>query len=155
MTKLRTDLNERNNKLIIRQLIEKQLDRVVDLFNHNLALTKDDSKLDSYNTDFRARLSKILSELNIENKGIKQETAIKKSSITYIPYELQIKCTFEEFSELINALEKNERIIVVNKFRFSGNVKKITKFKKNPEDIMRHDVALDIATVTLSSKKAK
>jgi len=155
LKKLKKDLNEQNNKLIIRQLIDKRLDRVVDLFNHNLALTKDDLKLDPNNTDFRSRLSKILAELKIENKGIKQESAIKKASITYIPYELKIKCTFGEFAELINALEKNERIIIVNKFKFSGNVKKITKFKKNLEDIMRHDVELDISTVTLSSKEVK
>ena len=56
-------VKENNNNLIIRRIMDKGLDRAVDLLDHNLALTKDDFKIDKNNTDFRSRLSKILTEI--------------------------------------------------------------------------------------------
>ena len=138
----------------MRQIIDKELDGVVGLLNHNLALTSKDSKIDENNTDFRSRLSKILRDLKIESGGISQGGQYEKSGITYMPYTLDIHCTFEDFANLINALEKNERIIIVDEFKFSSNVKNISKKKKDPESIMRHKVQLDISTATLNSKKA-
>ena len=149
-------LKKLNERLIWNQLLASEMNLMPDLFKYNLASKKKDPKLDEIeeNNDFRARIGKILQDLNIQNKGITKGEAIKKSSprITYFPYELKIRCTFEQFAELINALEKNERIILINEFRFISNVKKISKFKENPRNIMKHDIELDISTATLRSK---
>ena len=148
-------LEKLNEQLIFQQLITSDLNLVADLFKQNLASKKKDPKIDEIeeNNDFRTRVGKILQDLDIQNKGIKKHEPIKKSSprATYFPYQIKVRCTFEQFAELINALEKNERIILINEFRFISNVKKISKFKDNPKDIMKHDIELDVMTVTLRS----
>ena len=122
-----------NEQLAFQQLISSELNLVADLFKQNLASKKKDPKIDEIeeNNDFRTRVGKILQDLDIQNKGIKKHEPIKKSSprATYFPYQIKVRCTFEQFAELINALEKNERIILINEFRFISNVKKISKFK--------------------------
>ena len=73
---------------------------------------------------------------------------------TYIPYQLELICTFEEFANLINDLEKNERLIIIDEFRFLSNARKLST-KRDSDSIMKHRVELTISSVTLAKVTAK
>ena len=150
---LKTEQKKVNEKFISADLLDKNLNKVSDLFTKNLALTANDSKNDEASMPFLDDLTDLFVSLGIDVIDIKPGTKGKRGSKnTYIPYKLELQCTFQEFANLINDLEKNDRLIVIDEFRFFSNAKKLSK-KKDEESIMTHRVYLEIAAVTLNKSR--
>ena len=151
---LKAEQKKVNEKFISADLLSKNLNRVLGLFDENLALSASDSKNDEASMPFLDDLTDLFVNLGIEVLDIKPVSKEKRGSKnTYIPYKLELLCTFQEFGNLINDLEKNERLIVVDEFRFFSNAQKLSK-KKDEESILTHKVYLIISAVTLNKAKA-
>ena len=60
--------------------------------------------------------------------------------------------TIGKLKSTINDLEKNERLIVVDEFRFYSNSQKLST-KKDPESVLTHKVYLVISDVTLNKAR--
>jgi len=150
---LKAEQKKVNEKFISADLLNKNLNRVLDLFNENLALTTNDSKNDEASMPFMDNLTDLFVALGIELLDMKPISKEKRGSKnTYIPYKLELRCTFQEFANLINDLEKNDRLIVIDEFRFFSNAQKLSKLK-DPESVMTHKVSLVISAVTLNKAR--
>ncbi len=149
---LKAEQKKVNEKFISADLLSKNLNRVLGLFDSNLALSANDSKNDEASMPFLDDLTDKFVELGIEVLDIKPVSKGKRGSNTYIPYKLELLCTFQEFGNLINDLEKNERLIVVDEFRFYSNSQKLST-KKDPESVLTHKVYLVISAVTINKAR--
>ena len=150
---LKTEQKKVNEKFISADLLSKNLNKVLELFNENLALTPGDSKNDEASVPFLDDLTDLFVSLGIDVLDIKPISKEKRGSKnTYIPYKLELMCTFQEFANLVNDLEKNDRLIVIDEFRFFSNAQKLSK-KKDPESVMNHKVYLRISAVTLNKAR--
>jgi Tfp pilus assembly protein PilO len=150
---LKAEQKKVNEKFISADLLSKNLNRVLDLFNENLALTANDSKNDEASMPFLDNLTDLFVSLGVEVIDIKPVSKEKRGSKnTYIPYKLELRCTFQEFANLVNDLEKNDRLIVIDEFRFFSNAQKLSKMK-DPESVMNHKVSLVISAVTLNKAR--
>ena len=150
---LKAEQKKVNEKFISADLLSKNLNRILDLFNENLALTANDSKNDEASMPFLDNLTDLFVSLGIEVIDIKPVSKEKRGSKnTYIPYKLELRCTFQEFANLVNDLEKNDRLIVIDEFRFFSNAQKLSKMK-DPESVMNHKVSLVISAVTLNKAR--
>ena len=115
---LKAEQKKVNEKFISADLLSKNLNRVLDLFNENLALTANDSKNDEASMPFLDNLTDLFVSLGIE----------------------------------VIDLEKNDRLIVIDEFRFFSNAQKLSKMK-DPESVMNHKVSLVISAVTLNKAR--
>ena len=153
LSDLKAEQKKVNERFISADLLSKNLNRVLDLFNENLALTIGDSKNDEASMPFLDNLTDLFVSLGIEVLDIKPVSKEKRGSKnTYIPYKLELMCTFQEFANLVNDLEKSDRLIVIDEFRFFSNAQKLSK-KKDPESVMNHKVYLVISAVTLNKAR--
>jgi Tfp pilus assembly protein PilO len=141
-----------NEKFITAQILSNSLDRVFKLFNANLAYTKKDEKNQEASIEFLDTLTDIIDDLDINLNSIKPQKSYKKRKNTYIPYDIEISCSFEDFGKLINSLEKHSRLIIINEFRVFSNIDRITS-RKSVDDIFKHKIELSISTVTLNKAK--
>jgi len=149
---LKAEQKKVNEKFISADLLNNNLNRVLDLFNNNLALSSSDIKNDEASLIFLDNLTDIFNNLNVQILNIKPKKKEKRGGNTFIPYQIEIVCTFEEFANLVNNLEKNERLIVIDEFHFFSNVEKLSR-KQDPESIMNHKVDMIISTVTLNKAR--
>ena len=149
---LRHEQKKVNEKFISAKLLNENLDRVLGLFVNNLALNANDIKNDEASLIFLDNLTDIFNNLDVQILNIKPRRKEKRGPNTFIPYQLELICTFEEFANLINDLEKNERLIVIDEFHFFNNVEKLSR-KLDAESIMNHKVELVISTVTLNKSR--
>ncbi len=142
-----------NEQFISADLLDKELNRVSELFKTNLALSADDIKNEEASIPFLDDLTNLFVELEIEVLDIKPGKKERRGTRnTYIPYELEMNCTFEQLANLINDLEKRERLIIVDEFTFASNTKKLSR-NKNNESILAHRVSLTVSSVTLNKAK--
>ena len=141
-----------NEKYISADLLNKNLNRVLDIFNNNLAFSSADAKNEEASLEFLDNLTDIFNNLNVQILNIKPKKKETRGGNTFIPYQLELICTFSEFANLVNDLEKNERLIVIDEFHFFNNIEKLSR-KQDPESIMNHKVELIISTVTLNKAR--
>ena len=68
---------------------------------------------------FSLRLTDIVIKNEIKLINIKPKSKVKAGKYTYIPYKLEIKCSYDKFSKFISDLEKNGRLINIDGFRYA------------------------------------
>ena len=80
--------------------------------------------------------------------SIKTQRKTKKGSI-HIPYEVEIRCSYEQFEKLVNKLETNDKLIQIESLNFKNNVEKISK-RKGLKDLMNHNIELELTTISIN-----
>jgi Tfp pilus assembly protein PilO len=138
-----------NEKLISTRIIAGGLDRVYTLFEKNLAINRNDVINEEASIDFLDELTDIVTKNEIKLIHIKPKSKVKKGNYTYIPYELEIKCSYDKFSKFISELEKNERLINIDGFRYFNKMDKISS-KKDLFSILENKIEMKISTITLN-----
>lgn len=138
-----------NEKLISTRIIAGGLDRVYTLFQKNLAINRNDVINEEASIDFLDELTDIVTKNEIKLIHIKPKSKVKKGNYTYIPYELEIKCSYDKFSKFISELEKNERLINIDGFRYFNKMDKISS-KKDLFSILENKIEMKISTITLN-----
>ena len=99
--------------------------------------------------EFLESLTDIIEELNIAILNIKPQKKVTKGKYTYIPYDLDIRCSYEQFGKLINALETNDRLIQIDEFKLQNNVKKVSN-RKGLNNLMNHNIEMKISTISIN-----
>ena len=146
---LKGEQKNTNEKLISARIIAGGLDRVYTLFEKNLAINRNDVINEEASIDFLDELTDIVTKNDIKLIHIKPKSKVKKGSYTYIPYELEIKCSYDKFSKFVSELEKNERLINIDGFRYFNKMDKISS-KKDLFSILENKIEMKISTITLN-----
>ena len=141
-----------NEKLITAQILAEQLDHVYTVFERNMALKNDKSLKEVASIEFLNTLTDMLSDLEITVQHIKPGRKEERDLYTYIPYDLEIKCTYEKFGKFVTELEKSERLISIDSFLLNNGLERLT-LSKNPEELMNQVVEMQISTVALNKKR--
>ena len=149
---LEIDQKDLNERYITAQILSNSLDRVFKLFDMNLAYTKKDKKNQEASIEFLDSMTDIIDEIGINLNSIKPQKSYVKQKNTYIPYDIEISCSYENFGKLINAFEKHTRLIIINEFRIFSNIDRITS-RRTVNDIFKHKIELTISTVTLNKAR--
>ncbi|MDB3868779.1 type 4a pilus biogenesis protein PilO [Candidatus Marinimicrobia bacterium] len=146
---LKGEQKNSNEKLISTRIIAGGLDRVYTLFEKNLAVNRNDIINEEASIDFLDELTDIVTKNNIKLIHIKPKSKVKRGNYTYIPYELEIKCSYDKFSKFVSELEKNERLINIDGFRYFNKMDKISS-KKDLFSILENKIEMKISTITLN-----
>ena len=138
-----------NEKLISTRIIAGGLDRVYTLFEKNLAANRNDSMNEEASIDFLDDLTDIMDKNEIKLINIKPKSKVKRGKYTYIPYDLEIKCSYDRFAKFVSDLEKNGRLINVDGFRYFNKMDKVSS-KKSLDSILENKIEIKISTITLN-----
>jgi Tfp pilus assembly protein PilO len=129
-------------------ILSTGLTRMYNIFNSNL-VTKDNQIDKEASMEFLESLTDIIENLNIAVLGIKPQKKVKNGKYTYIPYDLDIRCSYEQFGKLIHKLETNDRLIQIDEFKLQNNVEKISK-RKGLSNLMNHNIDMKISTISIN-----
>ena len=129
-------------------ILSSELKRMYNIFETNL-VTKDNQIDKEASIEFLESLTDIIETLNIAILSIKPQKKVKKVKYIYIPYDLDVRCSYEQFGKLISALETNERLIQIDEFKLLNNVEKISK-RKGLTDLMNHNIEMKISTISIN-----
>jgi Tfp pilus assembly protein PilO len=138
-----------NEKLISTRIIAGGLDKVYTLFEKNLAANRNDAINEEASIDFLDELTDLVNKNEIKLINIKPKSKVISGKYTYIPYELEIKCSYDKFAKFISDLEKNGRLINIDGFRYFNEMDKI-RSKKNVDSIFENKIEMKISTITLN-----
>ncbi len=129
-------------------ILSSELKRMYNIFETNL-VTKDNQIDKEASIEFLESLTDIIEKLNIAILSIKPQKKVKKGKYTYIPYDLDVRCSYEKFGKLISALETNDRLIQIDEFKLLNNVEKISK-RKGLSNLMNHNIEMKISTISIN-----
>ena len=152
ITDLEYDQTRYNEKLITAQILSESLDRVYAIFENNLVVRSDDKRLESASMDFLDTLTDILEKLDIPVLHIKPKPKSETKNFTYVPYELEIKCSFDNFGKFITELEKNDRLISIDMFTINNRIERISNMT-DPQELSEMTMEMEISTITLTKNR--
>ena len=152
--KLEDEQKVANEKYITAQILSEKLNSVYNLFESNLASKSSDPKNKEANMLFLKDLTDIIEKLDMKLLLVEPGGKIKKGLLTYIPYSMEVKCSFEELGKLITQLEASDRLITIDELNIRNGLEKINKNSRNTDEINNFKVYLSINTVTLNKSKS-
>ena len=141
-----------NEKLITSQILANSLDRVYNVFEHNLAKNISDEKNEEASIDFLDEVTDIIDRLEIKLINITPDDKQKVGRYTYIPYEIELSCDYEKLGKFIAELEKESRLINIDEFRMFNKIEKASS-KKTMDALLKNKVELTISTITLNKSQ--
>ena len=142
-----------NEKFITAQILSEKLDNVYNVFEQNLAADNNDPRNKEANMLFLKDLTDILEKLDIKLLQIEPGGKKKKGLLTYIPYLMELKCSYEEVGKLITELEASNRLITIEEIIIKNGIEKIKKNSNNSDEITDIKTLLSINTITLNKSK--
>ncbi len=148
---LQSQLETLNEQLITAQILSKKLDRVYTLFERNLALSEQDSLADDASLPFINSLTQTLKDLDIQLLSLKPQPRVTGRSRVLAPYDLTIKCTFEQFGKLVSELEKSPRLVNIVEYNVNNSVDRISRLQRET-DLNHPVIEMKINTMTLVKK---
>ena len=152
--KLEDEQKVANEKYITAQILSEKLNSVYNLFESNLANKSSDPKNKEANMLFLKDLTDIIEKLDMKLLLVEPGGRIKKGLLTYIPYSMEIKCSFEELGKLITELEASDRLITIEELNIRNGLERINQNSKNADEVNNFKVYLSINTVTLNKSKS-
>ena len=143
-----------NEKFITAQILSEKLNNVYNLFESNLADKNDDPKNKEANMLFLKDLTDIFEKLDIKLLQVEPGSKEKKGLLTYIPYSMEFKCTYEELGKFITELEGNNRLITIEEIIIKNGIEKIKRTNiDDSNEINNLIIYVSINTVTLNKAK--
>ncbi len=143
-----------NEKLITAQILAEEMDRVYTIFEKNMAVNANTSLKEDASIEFLNMLTDMLDKLEITVLHLKPGRKEDKGNYTFIPYEVEIKCTFEQFGKFITELEKSDRLIRIDEFVMNNGIERLT-VSRSPETLMNQVVSMKLSTITLNKISEK
>ena len=142
-----------NEKFITAQILSEKLNNVYNVFEQNLANDNNDPKNKEANMMFLKDLTDILEKLDIKLLQIEPGGKKKIGFLTYIPYTMELKCSYEEIGKLITELEASNRLITIEDLVIKNGIEKIKKNSNNVDEINDIRTLLSINTITLNKSR--
>ncbi|NUO18726.1 type 4a pilus biogenesis protein PilO [bacterium] len=146
------EIRVENEKLIAAQIIANELQQVTRLIEGNLAQSQRDSLAEDASLPFMNQVTDILRAYNIDLKSI--EPGRRRNYNTYIatPYNLEVNTSYKSLVNFLNDVEKSNRLVTVDKFELSSQVKQVQAMAKNGLTDKR-PMMIELSTLTLIKQK--
>jgi archaellum biogenesis ATPase FlaH len=146
------DLNRRiearNEKLISAEIIASELDLVANLIDRNLAISRDDSLAQGASLAFLEYMTGLIQNHHIILVTLEPD---RKSSSRHdyvrTSYDVVVECTYTEFGELLNDIEKSDRLITIEEFKMDNQINNVGRRSKRSWD--SHPFEFTLSTLTL------
>ena len=151
---LEDEQGELNENLISAQILASQLDRVFTLFQKNLALSQTDSLAEDASLPFLKNLTDMMDELDIKLLNIKPKERVRVGEYFKSPYNLTLKCTYEEFGKFLSEIERSPRLITIDEYEVKNGIERI-RSNASENDLMYQEFVINLATITLVKSKSK
>ncbi len=148
-------LRDLNEKLISAEILARELDLVSKLIEQNLATSATDSLAEDANLAFMNYMTDLLRQNKIELLKLEPGKKITKPDYVRTPYNLVINCSYRQFGQFVNTVEKSERLITVEDYDLDNDVKKVAQRMKSGGRIDTRTIQLKISTLTLIKKKSQ
>ena len=87
-------------------------------------------------------------------KKIKPRPREKVDNYYSSPYEMTVKCSFENLGKFLAEMEKSPRLIVINELSIKNGIERI-KNRMEENELMQQEIDLHISTLTLIKSKVK
>ncbi len=145
---------ELNEQLISAQILAKKLDQVYTLFDENLALSKQDSLAEDASIPFLKNMTDTMNNLEIILMNVKPKPRVEERNYLKTPYELIIKCTYDQLGKFMAEIERSPRIITINEFKVKNGIERV-KRTATEEDLLTQIVEIHLATLTLVKSTTK
>jgi Tfp pilus assembly protein PilO len=146
------EIRVENEKLIAAQIIANELQQVTRLIEGNLAQSQRDSLAEDASLPFMNQVTDILRDKGIDLKSI--EPGRRRNYNTYIatPYSLDIYTSYKSLVSFLNDMEKSNRLVTVDKFELTSQVKQVQAMAKTGLTDKR-PMSIDLSTLTLIKQK--
>ena len=142
-----------NEKFITAQILSEKLNNVYNVFEQNLANDNNDPKNKEANMLFLKDLTDVLEKLDIKLLQIEPGGKKKIGLLTYIPYTMELKCSYEEIGKLITELEASNRLITIEDLIIKNGIEKIKRNSNTIDEINDIRTLLSINTITLNKSR--
>ncbi len=146
-----TELNE---QYISAKILAEKLDQVYTLFSENLALSTADSLAEDSSLPFLKSLTDMMTNYDIIIKKIKPRPREKVGNYYSSPYEMTVKCSFENLGKFLAEMEKSPRLIAINELSIKNGIERI-KNRIEEKELLQQEIDLHISTLTLIKSQVK
>ena len=143
-----------NEQLISAQILASRIEQVYTFFEQNLALSKQDSLADDASLPFLKSLMKMMNGLGISLLKIKPKPRIEKTNYIAAPYEVIIKCSYDELGKFMAELEKSPRLVTIDEFHVKNGIERI-KSNASEMDLREQIIEIHLSTLTMVKSKTK
>jgi Tfp pilus assembly protein PilO len=142
-------IEAKNEKLISAQILASELSMVADLIDRNLAISRQDSLAEDASLPFLEDLTSLLEIHGITLVRLAPDRHTQsRHDYVKTSYKAEIGCTYKEFGQFINDLEKSNRLISLEKFEVNNLPSQVGKSQSDmPWD--HHIFEMTISTLTL------
>ncbi|MCB1059153.1 MAG: type 4a pilus biogenesis protein PilO [Calditrichaeota bacterium] len=146
------EIRVENEKLIAAQIIANELQQVTRLIEGNLAQSQRDSLAEDASLPFMNQVTDILRDHDIDLKTI--EPGRRRNYSTYLatPYNMEVYTSYKSLVNFLNDVEKSNRLVTVDKFELSSQVKQVQAMAKNGLTDKR-PMMIELSTLTLIKQK--
>jgi len=151
---LEDELVELNEQLISAQILASRVEQVYTLFERNLALSKQDSLADDASLPFLKSLMKMMNGHGITLLNIKPKPRIEKTNYIAAPYEVIMKCSYDELGKFMAELEKSPRLVTIDEFHVKNGIERI-KSNASEMDLREQIIEIHLSTLTMVKSKTK
>ena len=145
-------IRRENEKLIAAQIIANELQQVTRLIEGNLAQSQRDSLAEDASLPFMNQLTDILRNHNIDLEVI--EPGRRRNYSTYLatPYAMEMNTSYKSLVEFLNDVERSNRLVTLDKFELSSQVKQVQVMAKQGLTDKR-PMSIALSTLTLIKQK--
>ena len=154
LKKLELKQTELNEQYISAKILAEKLDQVYTLFSENLALSVADSLAEDSSLPFMKSMTDMMTKNDIIIKKIRPRPREKIGKYYSSPYELTIKCTYEDLGNFLTEMERSPRLITVNELSIKNGIERI-KNRVEEGELMKQEIELFLSTLTLIKSKVK
>jgi Tfp pilus assembly protein PilO len=148
MMDLEDEQKELNEQLISAQILASKLDRVYTLFDENLAISVADSIAEDASMPFLQNLTEMMNNIGVTLMNIKPKPREKKGNYYSAPYELLLKCNFDQLGKFVAEIERSPRLITIDEFVVKNGIERV-KTTSRETDLKEQVVELHLSTLTL------
>lgn len=134
-------------KLISAQITTSKLDEVKKLINKNVALSENDTLAQGASLQFLKALTAVLDQLNIRLISLEPQEPDNSGYFIETPYKMTIECTYEQFCQLSNKMEKSSRLISLKEFTLENYLEEY--FNRGDRKKDASAITLKLTTLTL------
>ena len=154
LSELEKEQIELNEQYISAKILAEKLDQVYTLFSENLALSVADSLAEDSSLPFLKSLTDMMTKNDIIIKQIRPRSREKVGNYYSSPYEMTVKCSFENLGKFLAEMEKSPRLIAINELSIKNGIERI-KNRVEENELMKQEIDLHISTLTLIKSKVK
>ena len=143
-----------NFAYITAQILSDESYFVYNLFEKNLALSKQDSLADDASLPFMKNLMEMVNIHGITLLNIKPKPRVEKTKYIAAPYEIIMQCSYEQLGKFMSDLEKSPRLVTIDAFNVKNGIERI-KSNATEMDLREQIIEIHLSTLTMIKSKIK